>query len=50
MPLVGMSAVALLQPYLPLEKQTMGILFIVIACPTTSASFIMAQAMERMVM
>ncbi|MFT5117061.1 MAG: malonate transporter [Kiritimatiellia bacterium] len=45
MPLVGMSAVALLQPYLLLEKQTMGILFIVFACPTTSASFIMAQAM-----
>jgi predicted permease len=45
MPLVGMTVVALLQPYVQLEKQTIGILFIVFACPTTSASFIMAQAM-----
>jgi predicted permease len=45
MPLVGMIVVALLQPYLQLEKQTIGILFIVFACPTTSASFVMAQAM-----
>jgi malonate transporter len=45
MPLVGMAVVALLQPYLQLEKQTIGILFIVFACPTTSASFVMAQAM-----
>ncbi len=45
MPLLGILVILALHPYLLLEKQTVAILFLVFACPTTSASFVIAKAM-----
>ncbi len=45
MPVVGVIIALTFKEYGNLSNQTMGILFILFACPTTSATFIMAQAM-----
>jgi predicted permease len=44
-PVIGMCVAISLQDHFSFSQQTMGILFILFACPTTSATFIMAQAM-----